>query len=420
MPAQNYQQAAPKKKRTWKFWTCLGCLIPVVLIILTIATLVIIGILNSRDPSGKDPSFKKTPIPQGDKEEVEQEIGGARKFSIEGSYTLTNYGSLGAAPVLAWMAIIQDREPYQRIISQSISPSGYEIVTDEHGNKYAAFEIENLPPGGAVEFKTTYEVETNEVKNYYGNCLGESIASYLAPEVHLESDDAGIKTLAQNTAQGATNDCEKAFALYNYVAENITYVGDLGEGRGALTTLAEKQGDCTDYSDLYVALMRAEGIPARFVEGITYNSDPKNVQDLKHDWTEAYLPSTGWTPVDPTWGKEKYNRAMQFSRADGIHIILTRGRNLEILNNAHYFSSKWWGQGGQADIDLGEYWHVIAAEQAYRDHDWDFDWFALHWLAIEKTEEGLANLRENVSWKDLVEFFDWRPAIKELKGRLFQ
>ena len=76
---------------------------------------------------------------------------------------------------------------------------------------------------------------------------------------------------------------------------------------GALSALYNGSGVCEDYAALFVALCRAEGIPARLVNGYT---DPRGRGDVwnvaygetfpltgfRHSWAEFYLEGLGWLP----------------------------------------------------------------------------------------------------------------------------
>ena len=39
-----------------------------------------------------------------------------------------------------WVALIRDFAPYQEVLSVKISPSNYQLLTDEYGNQYAEFD----------------------------------------------------------------------------------------------------------------------------------------------------------------------------------------------------------------------------------------------------------------------------------------
>jgi hypothetical protein len=68
------------------------------------------------------------------------------------------------------------------------------------------------------------------------------------------------------------------------------------------------QAICMEYTDLFVALARAAGIPAREINGYAYTENPEIqplslVADVLHAWPEYWDNEKGvWVPVDPTWG----------------------------------------------------------------------------------------------------------------------
>jgi len=64
-----------------------------------------------------------------------------------------------------------------------------------------------------------------------------------------------------------------------------------------------------EYSDLFIAIARASGIPARAAFGHAYSSIQYNFLDssektINHQWAEVYYPRQNiWVPVDTTWGE---------------------------------------------------------------------------------------------------------------------
>jgi hypothetical protein len=80
-----------------------------------------------------------------------------------------------------------------------------------------------------------------------------------------------------------------------------------------------------EFSDLFVALARAAGIPAREVHGFAYTTNSRLqplslVTDVLHAWAEYYAESDNvWVAVDPTWGNT--TRGVDyFSKFDFNHI----------------------------------------------------------------------------------------------------
>jgi hypothetical protein len=78
----------------------------------------------------------------------------------------------------------------------------------------------------------------------------------------------------------------------------------------ARTVLRTRSGDCDEHTQLFVALARASGIPARSAAGLLLI----NGRFYYHAWAEVYLAD--WVPVDPTFG--------QFP-ADASHLRLLGG-----------------------------------------------------------------------------------------------
>ncbi len=69
----------------------------------------------------------------------------------------------------------------------------------------------------------------------------------------------------------------------------------------------KKAGYCEYFASAAVILLRAQGVPARFVKGLSVGRQTDQGGGLHvvresdaHAWVEAYLPGKGWVEVDPT------------------------------------------------------------------------------------------------------------------------
>ena len=70
------------------------------------------------------------------------------------------------------------------------------------------------------------------------------------------------------------------------------------------TILKNKKGTCSEFTNLYIALMREQGIPCRFITGyVSY--PPQNISGT-HAWAECYIRKFGWLPIDPQSGELAY------------------------------------------------------------------------------------------------------------------
>ena len=135
---------------------------------------------------------------------------------------------------------------------------------------------------------------------------------YLAATESMPTDGI-VKETSSEAVKGARTDLEKVRALYEWIVEN-TYRDPKtrGCGTGDIKFMLENKvlgGKCADLNALFVALARAEGIPARDVYGIRvaasklgYKSLGKPVGDItgaQHCRAEVYLAGYGWVPMDP-------------------------------------------------------------------------------------------------------------------------
>lgn len=69
--------------------------------------------------------------------------------------------------------------------------------------------------------------------------------------------------------------------------------------------LAQRRGVCQDFAHLFIACVRAMGLPARYVSGYLLTKPPPGKPKLRgadasHAWVSVFLPEFGWIDFDPT------------------------------------------------------------------------------------------------------------------------
>jgi transglutaminase-like putative cysteine protease len=147
-----------------------------------------------------------------------------------------------------------------------------------------------------------------------GNAKAEDravLAKYTA-STDLMPTDGAVKELSSSAVKGAKTDVEKARALYDWIVDNTYRDGKVrGCGVGDIKFMVENQawgGKCADLNALFVAMARAEGLPARDVYGVRVNDSAFGYKSLgksgditkaQHCRAEVYLQGYGWVPVDP-------------------------------------------------------------------------------------------------------------------------
>ena len=189
---------------------------------------------------------------------------------------------------------------YQTISIDSITPKPKEMKKDEDGNWIASFELTSKQ---RVDVIAKLHVQTyNKPKSTY-NETPSDVQKYLGSDRYWETQDSEIQKLG---AQYKT-----PREIYDYVVTTLSYLkNDSSDAirKGAVGALADPASSvCTEFTDLFIAVARAAGIPAREVIGYAYTTDTKlrpllSGSDVLHAWPEYYdATKKQWIQIDPTW-----------------------------------------------------------------------------------------------------------------------
>ncbi len=128
---------------------------------------------------------------------------------------------------------------------------------------------------------------------------------------------------AAATVLAAVRDADPARAAEEIAARVRSQVGYMAGATGVRTDAQEAwdqgQGVCQDIAHVTVALLRAAGLPARYVSGYLH-ADPgaepgQTAIGESHAWVEYWAGS--WHPLDPTSGAAVRER----------HVVVARGRD---------------------------------------------------------------------------------------------
>jgi len=218
----------------------------------------------------------------------------------------------------AEIAIPPDTD-YQKMVYESIRPEPENVLIDKDGNWLAQY---TLLPGQKLDVSTTGVVKISF--NSDGSILNQDMwETYLSSSGYWQVDNAQVQALADKLGS--------AKSVYDYVTDYLSYDYNkvlTGGGRvGALAALnTPETAICTEFTDLFVTLARAAGIPARELEGYAFTSNDKLrplslTQDILHAWPEYYdLQTRRWIQIDPTWG-DTTGGVDYFNKLDLNHFV---------------------------------------------------------------------------------------------------
>ena len=131
----------------------------------------------------------------------------------------------------------------------------------------------------------------------------------LAAEPLIQSNNRDIAGLARRIAGAERDPRIVAEKLNRWVHDSLRKRITVGVPN-AVQVLRTRSGDCNEHTQLYLALARSLGLPARSAAGLALVGG----KFYYHAWPEVYLGR--WVAVDPTFG--------QFP-ADAAHLRFVAG-----------------------------------------------------------------------------------------------
>lgn len=139
--------------------------------------------------------------------------------------------------------------------------------------------------------------------------IPDEVSRYLASTAFIQSDHPDIMEKARAIVGDRTGRVEKVLAIYEWVFRKVEKAPTISMP-SALDVLRNMEGDCNEHTYLFVALVRAVGIPAKVVVGLLYS----NGAFYYHAWPAVCVGS--WWELDPTIGQEA---------VDATHVAILEG-----------------------------------------------------------------------------------------------
>lgn len=181
----------------------------------------------------------------------------------------------------------------------------YEFLEDTYEPNEAMWKrIRKDYGNGESKLYTLEDVAKHQerMKQYYGGKVELS--------TELKAYIAEITNHAATTIQ-KLKAIEAELASYEYTLTPGALPKDILSEKDFLDyfMLESQKGYCSYFATAFVLLARAEGIPARYVEGFCVPVDGTKetvvYSSMAHAWPEVYIEGVGWIPFEPTPGYER-------------------------------------------------------------------------------------------------------------------
>jgi transglutaminase-like putative cysteine protease len=223
------------------------------------------------------------------------------------------------------------KQTAHQFCKQIKSSHPYQLTTDSLGNQVLYFAVDGIPPFGNKIISITAELMLAEKA---AHVEFENIQGYIESEKYIETNHPDIQKLAATLK--ASTALETARNAFQWTANNIQYAGYVARDRGALYALKHKKGDCTEFMYLFIALCRANGIPARPIGGYICRNNCILRPSGYHNWAEFFDAGT-WNSVDPQ------NKVFRERSSDYIAMRIIGDTAGNPMGNHHRFRYK--GEG---------------------------------------------------------------------------
>lgn len=191
---------------------------------------------------------------------------------------------------------------YQNVSINQIAPTPLSVHVDDDGNWIAKYRVDK---GEKLDISLKGTASVFAKPNTTSIHLSDGQKALYTQSLLYWEQTPSIVDIAKKLTTPE--------AIYNYVIDYLQYdYSRVTEGikrLGAETAFSSpEQAVCMEFSDLFVALARSAGIPARVHHGYAFTANPRLQplslsSDVLHAWPEYYdEQKKQWILIDPTWG----------------------------------------------------------------------------------------------------------------------
>lgn len=241
-------------------------------------------------------------------------FGTTQYFKLNLVYNLTN----PLPKKLDTQIALPPDTPYQTVYLKSLSPSPKDIAADPDGNWLASYTIEpntDLQVNVDMIIKLSFTPKTATISN-------TDLYTRATKYWNYEDSDVTAKAIGLATPK----------AVYDFVVNSLQYdyarvlKTDIVRPGATWALTNPTRAICTEFTDLFIALARKNGIPARELQGYALSSNDKLKplslsKDVLHAWPEYYdKTKQTWVQIDPTWSNTT-GGIDYFNKLDLNHLV---------------------------------------------------------------------------------------------------
>jgi transglutaminase-like putative cysteine protease len=207
------------------------------------------------------------------------------------TYTLNNTsGEL--IPQADFIAMIPLEIEGAQHIESIFATDAYAFLPPKDMTNSLQFTLKNFPPYATKIISITVKLTVDAVAKEDFIVRHQ----YLNTQDYIETTSAVVASIAPQLKNKKSQVSAKA--TYEWLVNNIADAGYVSDNKGAQYALEKRTGDCTEHMYAFVALARANKIPARGLAGfvVPNTAGILNSADY-HNWAE-FFDGKKWILVD--------------------------------------------------------------------------------------------------------------------------
>ncbi|HEU4711675.1 MAG TPA: transglutaminase domain-containing protein [Pyrinomonadaceae bacterium] len=249
-------------------------------------------------------------------------------FSVASAFhSQSFYATASPGAIEARSSVAMDREGRYAVADFTYLPRGANItyatlephgapIIDQNRLSNLVLKVRSKTPGPIDNIRDDIKTANQTVEHKSPNELIVTVSARRksgTKQAQLPVTDAALAPFLKATGEFAANDKAvidqaKAIAgddrdawsvarkLADWTHNNLVWKSVARAG--AAETLATREADCSEFSQLFVAMARSLGLPARLVSGLAYSGNSFG----GHAWVEVWAGD--WVELDPTWGTD--------------------------------------------------------------------------------------------------------------------
>ncbi len=219
---------------------------------------------------------------------------------------------------------------YQELIQINVIGNENYIIKNHKNSSEKYIELHfNLLPNLVEKKEIRYILNINpkkiDIKKYLFKNNLEKESKYLKSSENIELESNQIREIAYDIVKNGESLYDHLKLAYEFPSKYLTFVPS-GKKNSVLTALTTKEGDCTEFSYLFVALSRSLGIPARETSVFSFKKNSDFLMP-NHNSSEIFIDKYGWIPIDSNLSYGNYENEYSLGNISDNIIVFSQEKN---------------------------------------------------------------------------------------------